>query len=379
MGRSVLLFIVGASLIFNGQLWAQKENCEETLNLAAAEFDAGRFVGLPSILGECLKNGFSQEQKVRAYLLLTQAYLILDDPASAENSYLQLLKADPEYIANPTRDPIDVYYLSKKFTSTPIFTPHLMGGMNTSLPRDIYNINTGSVPNSISSKKVFKLGYQIGVGIDLNLSSNWSLCSGILYSAKSFKNVLDQQNYRYELSITEKESWFDIPLYLKYQVDSGKIRPFGYAGLAMNLLVNTNLTLSGTHQVDYMAASGANPENLGHPQPYQGPVNPINYKRNFLNRSLVFGGGVKYKWGKDFIYVDLRYMAGMTNLAKNSYTTSNGQFDPLLAQYGYSSNFFRLDNLSISFGYVRPLYNPRKKKKVISGLLEKLRFKRTKK
>src|SRR6267154_5304702 len=117
----IFIFLLGVS---RSNLSAQDNNCEQTLSLAAAEFEAGRFYGLPDILKSCLAKGFSTEQKIRAYLLLTQTYLILDNPTAAENSYLQLLKADPEYVANPVRDPIDVYYLSKKFTTTPIFNPY---------------------------------------------------------------------------------------------------------------------------------------------------------------------------------------------------------------------------------------------------------------
>src|SRR6266699_3655126 len=107
MRKRVLLFIFLLSVLVS-RLKAQDSGCEQTLNRASAEFEAGRFFDLPSILKGCLEKGFSKEQKIRAYLLLTQAYLVLDNPAAAENSYLQLLKADPEFVANPSRDPIDV-------------------------------------------------------------------------------------------------------------------------------------------------------------------------------------------------------------------------------------------------------------------------------
>src|SRR5690348_8801996 len=118
MARFIPFFLL--AMVSFGAL-GQGQECEQTLNRATAEFDAGRFYALPSLLKPCLDNGFSKEQKVRAYLLLTQSYLVLNDPIAAENSYLQLLKADPEFVANPVRDPVDVYYLSKKFTTTPLF------------------------------------------------------------------------------------------------------------------------------------------------------------------------------------------------------------------------------------------------------------------
>ncbi|MGC4021638.1 MAG: hypothetical protein QM734_06700 [Cyclobacteriaceae bacterium] len=157
-------------------------DCERTLSQATAEFDAGRFYGLPALLKPCLDNGFSKEQKVRAYLLLTQAYLIIDDPIAAENSYLQLLTADPEFVANPKRDPVDVYYLSKKFTTTPVFTPSFQTGINTSFVRTIYSLNTSSSNKDLTTTNTLKVGFQVGGALDWNLfqsmeSKSWSeLC-----------------------------------------------------------------------------------------------------------------------------------------------------------------------------------------------------------
>ena len=90
-------------LVGNPILWAQSKcDPEATLTLATEEFNAGHFIELPTILNPCLKTkSFTNEQLVRAYQLLTQAYLILDDPQSAEKSYLSLLEANPEYVSNP--------------------------------------------------------------------------------------------------------------------------------------------------------------------------------------------------------------------------------------------------------------------------------------
>ena len=128
----------------SSQILAQGSECDpiQTLSHAESEFSAGHFYAIPSILQKCLQGqGFSREQKVRAYLLLSQVYLVIDDPIAAEDSYLKLLKAEPEYVADENKDPIDVVYLSKKFTATPIFTPHLRAGVNTTFFRSIYSIS----------------------------------------------------------------------------------------------------------------------------------------------------------------------------------------------------------------------------------------------
>ncbi|MBS1488538.1 MAG: PorT family protein [Bacteroidetes bacterium] len=366
--KQVLCFLFLSSILFCHPLLGQEreKDCEQTLNYATAEFEAGRFYGLPEILKQCLERGFTSEQRVRANLLLTQAYLILDDHASAEKSYLSLLKADPEYVANPYRDPVDVYYLSKKFTSTPVFTPYVRMGLNTSFPRYIYEVNTTSNPAALSTNKILRVGFLFGGGVDWNFNERWSLSMGLAYSKKNFKSVWHDGYAQQQLTGIEKQDWIDVPVYLKYSYDSGTIRPFFLAGVAANLLLGARLS---PDQVDY------NSPLVGSQKASQGADLILTSMRNQINRSLILGGGVKYKVGKNFIVGEIRYMAGLSNLTKSIYT-ANGQLSPGVIQYQYASPLFRLDNLSISIGYVQPLYNPRKKKRVVAGLLQKWHIKK---
>lgn len=365
MLRSIFLsFFVLIFAISRGQ----NLDCEQSLANATAEFEAGRFYSISSILQPCLEK-FSKEQRVRAYLLLAQAYLILDDPIAAENSYLELLRADPEYVANPARDPIDVYYLSKKFTTTPIFTPHFRLGVNTSLARTIYSITTNDKSDNLD--KTFKLGYQIGGGLDWNINSKWSLSLGLGYSLKTFKSTYTSIFGADSRIFTEKQDWIDVPFSIRYSADSGRFRPFAYVGISANLLLGAKLSLEG---ID--AYTKSNIEQT----PSTGPDETITFKRNFMNQSLLLGGGVKVKQGVNFFYVDVRYMAGLNNVVNipKNYYDSNGNFDPLLTKYGYVSDLFRLDNLSFSVGFIKPIYNPRKKKKAVAGLMQKIGIRKNK-
>jgi hypothetical protein len=339
-------------------------DCEQILIQADDEFNAGRYYGIPSLLQNCLDKGnFSNEQQVRAYLLLAQAYLILDDPIAADDSYLKLLKADPEFDASMSQHPIDIYYLSKKFIATPIFTPHLRAGFNTSFSRTIYDINASGTP--LNTKNILKIGVQVGGGVDWNIDTHWSLCVEGNYAYKAFEQRseiyfdLDQQ------TIVEKQNWFDFPVYIKYADDSGKIRPFGYAGFAVNLLWSA--------RGPSWLLKNNNSDGKGSAQESNGATEVLTHKRNSINTSLVFGGGVKYKIGKDFVYADLRYMAGLTNLTnlENNYYDKDGNFDLANTKYAEASDIFRLDNVSVSFGYIHPIYNPRKKSKPRLGTLFK--------
>ncbi len=352
MSCRFLLVVFFTSLFFYPVL-AQDRDCEQMLVQADSEFNAGKFFDIPSLLIPCLETGFTKEQKVRAYLILSQVYLILDDAKAADDSYLKLLQADPEYVANPARDPIDVYYLSKKFTSTPVFTPHIRAGLNTSRPRIIQEITTSGTP--LNRREILKAGFQLGVGLDWNINSYWSLCTEGNFSFKSFGRESSGYSKNDTQQMTESQTGIDIPLYVKYSDDSGKIRPFGYIGYALSLLTSANVSL----QFDNSTPSNSE---IGVKQ-NSGPDENVYFKRNFISQSLVLGGGVKYKIGRDFVYADLRYMAGLSNFTRGSknYYSQNGLLDPSLSDYQYVSDFFRLDNLSLSFGYIHPIYNPRKK------------------
>ncbi len=348
----LLCFVCAFSQVFSQ---GDGTNCEQTLSQASAEFEAGRFYGLPALLNGCLESGFTSEQRFRAYYVLAQTYLILDDPIAAEDSYLKLLRIDPEFKPNVKTDPIDIVYLSRKFTSRPRFTPHARIGANVSFPRSIYNISTYS--SVVNSSQALRVGFQIGAGLDFNINDRWSICAESNFSTKSlaanFAEIAKDDN----LAIVDKSNWIDIPLYVKYSYDSGRWRPFAYAGAALNLLVSS--LASVTFNDNSVTATSTSTKIA------QGPDIDLGYKRSFINRSLLLGGGVKYKIGKNFVYADARYMVGLNNITDptKNYYNSDGTLATTSTQYQYVNDFFRLDNLSISFGYISPLYNPRKVKK----------------
>jgi len=337
--------------------FGQDTGCLSTLALANEEFNAGRFFGIPSLLKQCLDNGFSTEQKVQAYHLLTQAYLILDDPIAAEDSYLKLLQADPEYIASPEKDPIDLVYLSKKFTATPIFTPHIRGGTNVSFVRTIHEINTEPYP--VGRSNGIRPALQIGLGVDWNINDNLSIGGEGLFSFKSFKVTKTGLSGDDRQEAIERQVWVDVPIYVKYRDDFGKVRPFGYVGAALNLLLGSNA------EVRTENVSPSLSETTGSQVPTEGPNIKLGYKRNLINRSILIGGGAYYKVGKNFVFADIRYMAGLSNLVKESenYYNEDGSLSTTIPRYRWTGDYYRLDNLSVSIGFVKPLYNPRKIKR----------------
>ncbi len=319
-------------------------DCEASLAIAAGEFNSGRFFSLPAILQRCLDKGFTKEQKVRAYMLLCQVYLINDNPAEAEASYLKLLNADPEYIANPNTDPVDVVYLSKKFTTRPIFTPHLKVGINTSFTSLIQPFSTHSKPDSVNFSSGLKPGWSFGGGLDWNVSDRVSLSGDLTLSKRTFEK--EEKNI---FSLNETVEivdlfWMDIPIYIKYQGVIGLLRPYTYAGYAYHVRLLSNAQLTYNH---------IKPD--GSQDPTNGDVN-FSSKQFLLNRSFIIGGGLKYKTGKNYVFADLRLQIGLSNV-----TIASKSIDlPNATTYSYVNDLYRVNSLTLSVGYIIPDYNPRK-------------------
>ena len=362
MRKPLTCVLVIVSLVTGTRALAQGDtDCLTTLSHAESEFAAGRFYGIPGLLDGCLKgNRFSNEEQVRVYMLLTQVYLLTDDHTSADAAYLKLLNANPEFVPSEL-DPIDVVYLSKKFTSTPIFTPHLKAGGNISYQSIIRSQNVISTPDSSSVRHIPMPGWMLGGGVEWNYSDNLGVGLEGFLSQKRFRTTMDGLFKKDNESTEERQLWLDIPVYVRYAWSKGKIRPFAYAGGTVNLL----LTAKVDESFNDREGNGNEGDQV---TPVSAPARKITYKRNFFNYSLVFGGGTKVKIGKDFIVVDVRFMPGMTNVVNRKYANYASKdrdvLDPSLTQFGSMSDIFRVNNFSLSIGYVRPLYNPRKARSV---------------
>jgi hypothetical protein len=349
-------------------LWAQGNTCEEQLNAATAEYDAGRFYGIPAMLKPCLDKGFSREQRQRAYLLLTQTYLLLDDPIGADNSYLELLRANPEFLPDTALHQIDVVYLSKKFTADPIFSVYGKLGGNTSIARVISSLYTSRTPGS-PPQDDYKLmpGFQMGMGGDWNFFGQLSLTAEVNYSLTAVKRERSGIFGKDILESTDRQNWVTVPLILKYTDNIGKIRPFGYAGYSVSYLLSDNLKVIYENNDDNFESDKIGDFST---EEYESPNRKYRDARNLINQSVVIGGGIRVKNGLNFWFVDLRYSFVLNNLVKEDEVFNTAEID----RSGHVDDFMRIDVLSLSIGYVFPQYNPRKLKKArTKGILRRIK------
>ena len=347
--RSAGIVFIFALYSSTGLAQQPVSDCEQALNQATDEFNAGRFYGIAAMLKNCLDKGFTREQRQRANLLLAQTYLLLDDPVGAESSYINVLWANPEFVADTIRDPIDLVYLSKKFTADPIFSLFVKAGGNTSPVRVIHTINP-SGEAGVENNYTLKTGWQFGGGVAWNIVKEISVTAEFIYSFTSYQKTQVKFNLDKETFI-DNQNWFSLPISLKYSDTKGNVRPFGYVGFAMHWLAGDR------GQVTSLKTDIVN----GQPTaiPNESPSITLTKYRNSFNRSIFLGGGVRYKLGLDFVFADLRYGMGLGNVVV---PTTNFDTTGPMVEWGHVDDYFRLDNLSLSIGYVKPLYKPRKLK-----------------
>lgn len=336
---AALIFLVLAGV----KSFAQ-DGCEIALNRASDEFNAGHFYSIPALLKDCLDQNQNPEWRQRAYLLLAETYLLLEDPIGAEDSYLKVLRANPEFVAKEETDPIDLVYLSKKFTATPVFSLYGKTGPNTSIIHVIHDVNPGGEENT-REKYFLRVGWHAGMGLDWHYNDRFVLSTELNYAFTSFRHEADGlfSAGEYKVEFIDRQSWISVPLIVKYSDDEGLFRPYGYGGYALSFLLGDRGS---------MIVEGKSVQDI------ESPILRFTDKRNLLNRSFLVGGGVKYKWKLNYLFVDVRYAFGLSNIVR-----PEERYNGMVEDWPYVDDDFRMDHLSLSFGYIHPFYKPRKLKK----------------
>lgn len=372
--------------------WASSQtvDCEQTIVLASEEFNAGHFFSVPSILDSCLAS-FSRDQRQRAFLLLTQTYLLLDDPIGAKRSFLEVLWANPEFVPDENLHAIDVVYLSKRFTATPKFSWFVGAGSNVSPVRVIHDLDIAA---DADESYLLRPGYNVGVGGEYSYNNNIRVRVEANYFQSSYKGRALKYFEMDQKTIVDRQTWVSLPVYLCYSGNAGNYRPYGFVGYSISKLLSDKVSIT-LEKIDWIPPTTVEEGGAGAPPrtnetetfEISSPDFDFLKRRIPLNHSIIFGGGVKYKVGLDFVFAELRYSVGLKNIINAEYAYGNHAFDKTsndwvlsttpASAYTHVDDYFRLDNLAITFGFLRPLYKPRELKTARTrGVLR--RMKRTK-
>jgi hypothetical protein len=323
--------------------------------MAEDRFEQGKLYEIEGILSNCLEDGFTREEKVRAYRLLTLSYLYLNYHDKADEAYLNLLRLAPEYEYNEDVDEAELINHHNKFTTKPYVYICGKGGLNFTRPKIL---NSNSLSNSANPTKHYTplASYQVGGGVDILLHKHWYLSSEIYLSRKAFR-VTESHLYGNSLStqIDIAQFEFDLPIMLKYIYWDKVLSPFVYFGISPHILIDA---VANTE-------SGTLLDDAGTPQPTRAvPSINIASLRESFNYSLLGGVGFDVKLGINYVSLEVRYNVNMLNVisAEDNYRDDLIEFRDLkyTPSTTYVDDDYRNTTFAFILGFTRPLYKPRK-------------------
>ncbi|MGK7390631.1 MAG: outer membrane beta-barrel protein [Candidatus Cyclobacteriaceae bacterium M2_1C_046] len=340
----IAIIIIG--FLFLPQLLWSQSNCVQSLDRAKSLFADGHLYDIPEVLNPCLEKGFTREQRVQAYHLLSMTYLYLDNHEDAEAAYLNLLALEPEFDVQNDNDKVEIVYLNSKFITTPIFTFTARAGLNRSYPVIINDyILAESATESNSEVYEARTGYWFGPGIDLSINDSWRVGTELLYRRTSF--FYEEEN----LEITQFQNWLSLPVSVKYIFKTGPVQSYIYGGVMYDYLISS----SGDFLVDNGENINNEVENLS-----------LSDTRSSVSLNLMGGIGAKYRIDYYYIFFELRFIGGLKNIVDIGSRFASGEDDYFydlnrIVEYNYVDDDYRLNSFGFSVGFENPFYKPRRK------------------
>lgn len=330
------------------QVSAQRSDCGQVLSKAQDLYKEGRISEIADILEPCLDEGFTKQEKVEAYRLLTLSNLYFNEREKAEKSMTLLLKSGPEYKLRPT-DPNEFVQLYNSFRTTPYLLIGGKFGVNVS---DIDIKKNFSYENSQVSIGDYnsKAGIQGGVFVQIPLYKRFSLLTEVLYTQKRF--VFKERLFNYStIELPETQTYFEVPVLLNFNFGREKWVPYVNAGISISYLAKSKMS---PLRKDSLYIGGGR-------EVKEGEIDVTDLRQR-LNYNLILGAGIKVKnvIGRGYIFLDVRYCHGLNKLNDPDKRYSN---DDLMYKYFYTDSDFKINSFQYSLGYSYPLYKPKLKRK----------------
>lgn len=332
--------VVGFIVLVVGEALAQAPNCSQTLRLANSTYEQGRLHELPGLLDGCIKSGFTLEQRVLAYKLLTQAYIYLEEPEKADASMLLLLQTDNEFQINEAIDPAEFIALYRTFRTTPVYRIGGKAGTSVAQP----NVSSSDNANDGGSKYKYRFGFSAGFSAEIPVRllklKNLTLNPELYFQIISF-NYTNQDTIHTAFG-PRSQNWISLPISLQYQFGQSKLNPYAALGVETGYL----LTSKSTGHSTIKSNTGGEEKSFD-----------VTADLNRLNFFAIASVGAKYKIGKGMAVAELRYHQGLRNVTRVDGTYSN----PFLTwDYHTADAIYKLNYLSLTVGYLINIYNPKK-------------------
>lgn len=354
MRRFVIISLLAILPIFaSGQ-----NECAFILQEAQEMFDAGLIEAIPAKLSSCLaEEGFTKDEELQAYKLIILSYLFDDNMEEAESSMLEFLQSFPAYIPVAT-DPQEFITLMKTYDTRPVLMLGGSLGLNFSFPVATGRVGVFNYSEYPGNYAPGGAGFHGSFRVSRRVNSNLDLTAEALYAYNRFDFYLDtdveDQSFTGEITdfsiidYYETQNRIYLPLGATYKLFEGKFNPFVSAGIVPSLLFDA--TGEGLRQY----------KNTGDTRYDPVPVAGVKIleMRRVFNAWAYIGAGAKYKIGPGEFFMDARFYVNLLNQVRPGADRFNQK---LAFESFYVSDDLLLNNLTISAGYMFPIYNPKKK------------------
>ena len=329
--------------------------CTDVLDQARIIFDEGRIQDLEEHMKGCLEDpdGFTKEERVQAYRLLAISYIYLDEADKADEMMLQLLKTDPEFPLNRDLEPTEFINLYESFRTDPVFALGIKAGFNSMIMNVREITSTGDL-NAEKGNYAFQTGFQAGLSWEKDFGELFTLNPELYFSQKTLKRVDPLSGSQSTLEYIENQTWIELPISLQYKIFSLKfqqssIKPYVYLGGSINYLI---LAESQGLSIRETAPEGSS-------STFQTTDLALDRKNDLeqLFFTAMIGGGIKYRIPKGFLTADLRFNYGVIENTVDPYSPENAD---LLFGYNFVPDVVRQNYISLSIGYIKYFYSPKK-------------------
>lgn len=354
MRRYVLFLTI---ILFTVRLFAQQE-CAFILEEAQEMFDAGLIETVPDNLSGCLETGFTNEEKLQAYKLIILSYLFDDNIEKADEFMLKFLTDYPAYEPVAT-DPREFVLLMETYDTDPVLM--LGGGIGANFSFPILTEPFG-VHNVIAHEANLvpgRTGIHGGFRIERDIKPQLKFLGELTGANIVFDSYTDDEREPIvpsaevtDYSIIEyyeSQIQLRLPLSISYEFSSTDFTPYVRLGIEPGVLFSARAEGQRLYLSDL--GTGKSPIDVAN-------VVVMDVRRIF-NVWAFAGAGFNYRIGPGNAFLDLRYHMNLLNQLKPG--SDPYQFQELTMSLFYVPEKFLLNNLTVSVGYMFPLYRPKKK------------------
>lgn len=353
--RRILLFCLLFYLPLT--MFAQQE-CAFILEEAQDMFDAGLIESIPDKLSQCLEKGFTKEEKLQAYKLIILSFIYDDNIAEADATMLRFLNDFPDYIPVAT-DPREFTALMESYDTDPVLMIGGSLGANFSFPL-VMGSPVGTYNYRVVQGRYVPggAGFHGAFRVERNISHRLDLQAELAYVLSRYDFYLDYEpeivTFTGEITdfsiidYYETVNMLKVPVTVRYRFSERTIQPYGIIGASPSILLTATgeghraYNNTGDIRYDPVVVAGEN----------------ILSMRRMVNIWGHLGAGLTLALGPGDFFLEAIYSVNVLNQERPGSSRFN---DKLVFESFYVSDNLLINTLSISAGYMFPIYHPKKK------------------